>query len=102
MITQLIDLQQLTCILDESSIIQTKRYNINTLIHVIQHSYFGFATIIEEAIDGGTLIYEQSGQAINTLKPDVASTPITHVLKPAEITKHFRRRCKSGLSSRGG
>ncbi|WP_262966669.1 hypothetical protein [Methylobacter psychrophilus] len=102
MINQLIDLQQLICILDESEIIQTKRYDINTLIHLIQHADFGFAAIIEEAIGGGTLLYEQSGQSINTLKPDNASTPVTLALKPAEITKYFHRRCKSGPASRGG
>jgi len=100
-ITQLIDLQQLICILDECNIIQTKRYDINTLINIIQHSYFGFATIIEEAIGGGTLLYEKSGQSINTLKPDNASTLVTQALKPAEITKYFHRRCKSGLALRG-
>ncbi|UOA09389.1 hypothetical protein [Methylobacter sp. S3L5C] len=102
MITQLIDLQQLICILDECNIIQTKRYDINTLIHIIQHSYFGFATIIEEAIGGGTLVYEQDEQSVNTLKPDNACTPVAHTLKPTELTKYFHRRCKSGLASRGG
>ena len=62
--TQAIDLQQLICILDESKIIHTKRHNINMLIHTIQHPDFGVAAIMEEAIGGGTLIYEQSTQAI--------------------------------------
>ena len=62
--TQSIDLQQLTCILDESKIIHTKRHNINMLIHTIQHPDFGVAAIMENAIGGGTLIYEQSAQSI--------------------------------------
>ena len=63
--TQSIDLQQLTCILDESKIIHTKRHNINTLIHTIQHPDFGVAAIMEEAIGGGTLIYEPSAQSMH-------------------------------------
>jgi hypothetical protein len=54
-----IDLQQLICILDESKIIHTKRHNINMLIHTIKHPDYGIAAIMEEAIGGGTLIYEQ-------------------------------------------
>ena len=58
--TQCLDLQQLVCILDESSIIHTKRHDINTLIHTIKHPDFGIAAIMEQAIGGGTLIYEQA------------------------------------------
>ena len=57
--TQSINLQQLICILDESKIIHTKRHNINMLIHTIKHPDYGIAAIMEEAIGGGTLIYEQ-------------------------------------------
>ena len=100
--TQSIDLQQLIIILDESKLIHTKRHNINTLIHTIQHPDFGIAAIMEKAIGGGTLIYQQSGQSINTLKLDADFTPVTHVLRPTEIAKYFRRSCKSRLTSRGG
>ncbi len=51
--------QQLDNILDESNIINTKRHNINILIHTIKHPDFGIACIMEEAIGGGVLIYEQ-------------------------------------------
>ncbi|MFZ9609793.1 MAG: hypothetical protein ACO294_03700 [Methylococcales bacterium] len=51
--------QQLDNILDESNIINTKRHNINILIHTIKHPDFGIASIMEEAIGGGVLIYEQ-------------------------------------------
>ena len=100
--TQLIDLQQLICILDESKFIHTKRHNINTLIHTIEHPDFGIAAIMEKAIGGGTLIYEQSVQSINTLKLNGDCNPVTHVLRPTEIAKYFRRSCKSRLTSRGG
>jgi hypothetical protein len=60
--TEYIDLQQLTTILDESKIIHTKRHDINTLIHTIKHPDFGMAAIMEEAIGGGILIYEQGLQ----------------------------------------
>ena len=63
--TKEIDLQQLICILDESRIIHTKRHNINMLIHTIQHPDFGVASIMEQAIGGGTLIYEQGVQSIH-------------------------------------
>jgi hypothetical protein len=56
---QQIDEQQLDYILDESNIINTKRHNINVLIHSIEHPDFGIASIMEEAIGGGILIYEQ-------------------------------------------
>ena len=56
---QQIDDQQLDYILDESSIINTKRHNINVLIHTIEHPDFGIASIMEKAIGGGILIYEQ-------------------------------------------
>ncbi|MEY3288059.1 MAG: hypothetical protein RLZZ419_301 [Pseudomonadota bacterium] len=92
--TQSIDLQRLICILDESRIIQTQRHDINTLIHTIQHPDFGIAAIMEEAIGGGTLIYERSIQSINALKPDETSSPITQTLQPAEISKYFSRRYK--------
>jgi hypothetical protein len=52
------------------------------LIHTIQHPHFGIAAIMEEAIGGGTLIYEQSAQY-------------------TEIYKRFSRSCKSRLASRG-
>ena len=99
--TQSIDLQQLICILDESKIIHTKRHNINTLIHTIQHPDFGIAAIMEEAIGGGTLIYQQSIQSINTLKRDGVCTPVTHVLQITEIFKRFSRGCKPRPASRG-
>jgi hypothetical protein len=63
--TEYIDLQQLTTILDESKIIHTKRHDINTLIHTIKHPDFGMAAIMEEAIGGGILIYEQGLQSIH-------------------------------------
>ena len=56
---QQIDDQQLDYILDESNIINTKRHNINVLIHTIEHPDFCIASIMEEAIGGGILIYEQ-------------------------------------------
>ena len=56
---QQIDDQQLDYILDESNIINTKRHNINVLIHTIEHPDFGIASIMEESIGGGILIYEQ-------------------------------------------
>jgi len=99
--TQLIDLQQLICILDESKIIHTKRHNINTLIHTIQHPDFGIAAIIEKAIGGGTLIYEQSVESINTLKRNEAYNPVTEVIQATEILKRFSRSFKSRLTSRG-
>jgi hypothetical protein len=98
--TQSIDLQQLIFILDESKIIHTKRNNINSLIHTIQHPDFGIAAIMEEAIGGGTLIYEQSVQSINTLKRNGACNPVTQVLQTTEIYKRFSRSCKSRLASR--
>ena len=58
--TQLISFQQLGCILDESKLIDTKRHNINVLIHTIEHPDFGIASIMEEAVGGGVLIYEQN------------------------------------------
>ena len=54
-----IDDQQLDYILDESNIINTERHNINVLIHTIEHPDFGIASIMEESIGGGILIYEQ-------------------------------------------
>jgi hypothetical protein len=99
--TQSIDLQQLICILDESKIIHTKRHNINTLIHTIQHPDFGIAAIMEEAIGGGTLIYEQSIQSINTLKRNGACNPVTQVLQITEIYKRFGRDCKPRPAFRG-
>jgi hypothetical protein len=99
--TQSIDLQQLIFILDESKIIHTKRHNINTLIHTIQHPDFGIAAIMEEAIGGGTLIYEQSVRSINTLKRNGVCNPVTQVLQVTEIYKRFSRGCKSRLASRG-
>ncbi len=56
---QQIDDQQLDYILDESNIINTERHNINVLIHTIEHPDFGIASIMEESIGGGILIYEQ-------------------------------------------
>jgi hypothetical protein len=56
---QQIDEQQLDYILDESNIINTERHNINVLIHTIEHPDFGIASIMEESIGGGILIYEQ-------------------------------------------
>ena len=56
---QQIDDQQLDYILDESNIINTKRHNINVLIHTIEHPDFVIASIMEESIGGGILIYEQ-------------------------------------------
>lgn len=56
---QLLNLQQLNCILDESNIINTQRHTIDVLIHTIEHSDFGIASIMEEAIGGGILIYEE-------------------------------------------
>ena len=56
---QQINDQQLDYILDESNIINTKRHNINVLIHTIEHPDFGIASIMEESIGGGILIYEQ-------------------------------------------
>jgi hypothetical protein len=55
---QLLNLQQLNCILDESNIIETQRHAIDVLIHTIEHSEFGVASIMEEAVGGGVLIYE--------------------------------------------
>ena len=100
--TQSIDLQQLICILDESKIIHTKRHNINTLIHTIQHPDFGIAAIMEEAIGGGTLIYEKSVQSINTLKRNGACNPATDIFQAPEIYTRLNRACKSRLTSRGG
>ena len=100
--TQLIDLQQLICILDESKFIHTKRHNINTLIHTIEHPDFGIAAILEKAIGGGTLIYEQSVQSINTLKRNGVCNSVTEVFQAPEIYKRFSRSCKSRLTSRGG
>ena len=100
--TQSIDLQQLICILDESKIIHTKRHNINTLIHTIEHPDFGIAAILEKAIGGGTLIYEQSSQSINTLKRNGACNSVTEVFQPTKIYKHFSRGYKFRLTSRGG
>ena len=99
--TQLIDLQQLIFILDESKIIHTKRHDINTLIHTIQHPDFGIAAIMEKAIGGGTLIYEQSVESINTLKHNEACNPVTKVFQTTEILKRFGRGFKSRLTSRG-
>ena len=56
---QQIDDQQLDYILDESNIINTERHNINVLIHTIEHPDLGIASIMEESIGGGILIYEQ-------------------------------------------
>jgi hypothetical protein len=98
---QSIDLQRLICILDESRIIQTQRHDINTLIHTIKHPDFGIAAIIEEAIGGGTLIYERSIQSINALKHDEASIPATHTLQPTEISKYFSGRYKPRQAFRG-
>ena len=56
---QQLDDQQLDYILDESNIINTERHNINVLIHTIEHPDFGIASIMEESIGGGILIYEQ-------------------------------------------
>ncbi len=100
--TQLIDLQQLICILDESKIIHTKRHNIITLIHTIQHPDFGIAAIMEKAIGGGTLIYEQSSQSINALKRNGVCNPVTEVFQATDICKCFSRSFKSRLTSRGG
>ena len=100
--TQLIDLQQLICILDESKFIHTKRHNINTLIHTIEHPDFGIAAILEKAIGGGTLIYEQSEQSINTLKRNGVCNPVNEAFQPTEIYKHLTRSFKSRLTSRGG
>ena len=100
--TQSIDLQQLICILDESKIIHTKRHNINTLIHTIQHPDFGIAAIMEKAIGGGTLIYEQSSQSINALKRNGVCNPVTEVFQATDICKCFSRSFKSRLTSRGG
>jgi len=100
--TQSIDLQLLICILDESKIIHTKRHNINTLIHTIEHPDFGIAAIMEKAIGGGTLIYEQSVQSINTLKRNGVCNSVTEVFQAPEIYKRFSRSCKSRLTSRGG
>jgi hypothetical protein len=99
---QSINLQQLTCILDGSKIIQTQRHDINTLIHTIQHPDFGIAAIMEEAIGGGTLIYEKNVPSINTLKHYETSTPVNRALQPAEISKYFgRRRYKPRQTFRG-
>jgi hypothetical protein len=99
--TQSIDLPQLICILDESKIIHTKRHDINTLIHTIQHPDFGIAAIMEEAIGGGTLIYEQSAQSIKTLKRDGVCNPVTHVLQVTETFKRFGHASKPRPTSRG-
>ena len=99
--TQSIDLQLLICILDESKIIHTKRHNINTLIHTIEHPDFGIAAILEKAIGGGTLIYEQSVQSINTLKRNGVCNSVTEVFQAPEIYKRLNRSCKSRLTSRG-
>ena len=99
--TQSIDLKQLIFILDESKLIHTKRHNINTLIHTIQHPDFGIAAIMEKAIGGGTLIYEQSIQSINTLKRNGACNLVTEIFQAPEIYKRLNRSCKSRLTSRG-
>ncbi len=54
-----LNLQQLNCILDESNIINTQRHTIDVLIHTIEHPDFGIASIMEEAVGVGILIYGQ-------------------------------------------
>ena len=56
--------QQLACILDEARVINTKRYHINVLVHLIEHPDFGIASIIENAIgSGGVLIYRKQSRS---------------------------------------
>ena len=55
--------QQLACILDEARVINTKRYHINVLVHSIEHPDFGIASIIENAIGGGVLIYRKQSRS---------------------------------------
>ncbi len=57
-----LDSQQLACILDEAHVIKTKKHNINVSVHSIEHRDFGMASIIENAIGGGVLIYEQQSK----------------------------------------
>jgi len=57
--TLLLNYQQLACILNEARVINTNNHNINVLVHAIEHRDFGIASIIENTIGGGVLIYEQ-------------------------------------------
>ena len=59
---QQLNLQQLNCILDEANIINTKRHTIDVLIHTIKHSDFGIASIMENSVGGGVLIYGQTSK----------------------------------------
>jgi len=54
-----LDHQQLACILDEAHVVNTKKHNLNVLVHSIEHPDFGVASIIENTVGGGVLIYRK-------------------------------------------
>ena len=55
--------QQLACILDEARVINTKRHHINVLVHSIEHPDFGVASVIENTVGGGVLIYRKQSRS---------------------------------------
>jgi len=61
--TLTLNYQQLACILDEAHVVNTKKHNLNVLVHSIEHPDFGAASVIENAIGGGVLIYEQQSRS---------------------------------------
>ena len=61
--TLTLNYQQLACILDEARVINTKKHNLNVLVHSIEHPDFGIASIIENAIGGGVLIYRKQSRS---------------------------------------
>ena len=61
--TLTLNYQQLACILDEARVINTKKNNLNVLVHSIEHPDFGVASVIENTVGGGVLIYRKQSRS---------------------------------------